>query len=585
MAESSGILDIPATPAVIEWVDIDGQTRYLQEGLQLQPHAQISFDLYLDTSSNTSFLKLRIPFITKAYNKKSTSLYLFIPPERVTTLVAECSEVPNAVREQLGTDVTRLRFELNKPADLVMPHFHFSPRKRKFYQDTFYASATLAQRTAITLYVARPLTVEHLRPLCDAISLRELSSSESHADPIAVGGWICTEVNDLVQKYRPKPLYPAQVGPSRTRQQDDTSGAVSVIPPYTEESSSSPIAGTSFDGKPKKRPRYDSDADTEGEHAVFRRQVAEMFGELGKRMDAMNEEVQETKQDLLETKQDLLETKQELQATRLELQAAKRESKRETNRKLHATLKELLRLQADNRETNRETNRKLRATLEGLLETRETADAMREVDREALQATKQELGKELSELKAKMNQETLQLYRLSGQTAEMLIKRQDAREKLFYDAVGLLKGAMRLLSQMLGRNDEVVGGGDHHTTGSATAHRPGVSVDATAAGGGAPRATEPVPPPPTRSPFTTTATTTAPADSSTDSDPASPIVPHSTFDDLLPPPRTLPFPTITTTTTATTTNNLVDSGTDSDPASPGPASASVATSKPPLSAE
>ncbi|KAK7746678.1 hypothetical protein SLS53_001864 [Cytospora paraplurivora] len=208
-----------------------------------------------------------------------------------------------------------------------------------------------------------------------------------------------------------------------------------------------------------------------------------MFGALGKRMDAMNKEVQETKQELLETQQ-------ELHATRLELQAAKRETKRETNRKLHATLKELLRLQADNRETNRETNRKLRTILERLLETRETTDAMREVDREALQANKEELGKELSELKAKMDQEALQLYKLSGQTAEMLIKRQDAREELFNDAVELLKGIIRLLSQMLGRQVEVAGGGDHHTTGSASAARPGVSVDATAADGVAPRATE-----------------------------------------------------------------------------------------------
>lgn len=201
MSDSSSIIDIPATPSVVEWEDIDGQTRYLHDG-PVQPYNQISFDLYLNTSCNTSFFKLRIPF-TKTYSKKSMSMYLFIPPERVTTLDVECSDVPSAVREQLGAGVIRLRFNLNKPADLVTPQFHFSPRN-KFHEDTVYASATLAQRTAITLYVARPLTQEQLRPLCDAISLRGLSSSKSHADPNALGGWICTEVDDLVQKYRPK---------------------------------------------------------------------------------------------------------------------------------------------------------------------------------------------------------------------------------------------------------------------------------------------------------------------------------------------------------------------------------------------
>lgn len=146
-------------------------------------------------------------------------------------------------------------------------------------------------------------------------------------------------------------------------------------------------------------------------------------------------------------------------------------------------------------------------------------------DQAALQAIKQEFGKELSELKAKMDQENLQLYRLSGHTADILTKRQDARDDLFYDAVEMLKGIMQLLSQMLGRQDEMAGGGHHHTTGSASAGRPGVLVDATAADGVAPRATESVPPPCTLSPFTTTAITTAPADSSTDSGPASPVVP------------------------------------------------------------
>ncbi|KUI58714.1 hypothetical protein VP1G_11101 [Cytospora mali] len=175
MTDLSYVLDVPATPAVVEWIDTDGQTRYLQDSPQ--PHNQISFDLYLDTLSNTSFFKLR--------------------------------------------------------------------------------------------------------------------------------GSVCTEIDKLIQEYRPKPLYSAQAGPSGTRQQDDTSRAVSVVPPYAEQSSP-PTTGPSSGGNPKKRPRYSSDADTAGtdynverEHAVLRRQVAEMFSGLGKRMDAMNEGMQGTKQELL----------------------------------------------------------------------------------------------------------------------------------------------------------------------------------------------------------------------------------------------------------------------------------------------
>ncbi|KUI70760.1 hypothetical protein VM1G_06168 [Cytospora mali] len=401
----------------------------------------------------------------------------------------------------------------------------------------------------------------------------ELSSSESHADPSALGGSICTEIDTLIQKYRPKPLYPAQAGPSGTRQQDDTSRAVSVVPPYAEQPSSLPTTGPSSGGNPKKRPRYSSDADTEGtddnvgrEHAVLRRQVAEMFSGLGKRMDAMNEEMQETKQELLETKQ-------ALQATRVGLQAATQE----------------------------------------------------------LQATKQAFGQELSELKAKMDQEALRLYRFSGQNAELFMNKQTTVEEFLCESVELLKGVMELVSQMMGKE-----GGDQArtprgipataATGSASARRPRIYANAPAAGGvghragdSAPptrarpfttttatttattdtassrrphvspvdRATDSVLPPHTHPPFTTTAATTAPAESSTDSDPASitanpadsstdsypasPIVPPS--DNLVPPPRTLPFPRAHSFP-ATTTNNPADSSTDSDPTSP------VATSVP-----
>lgn len=202
MTDSSHVLDVPVTPAVVEWVDIDGLTRYFRDNPRCQPLDQISFNVYFDTSSNTSFFKLCIPF-NRSSPQNNTSIYLFVPPERVTTLVAECSDIPVAVRQQLGTDIIRLRFDLNQPADLVIPRFHLSP-KNKFYKDTLYISATLAQQTTITVYVARSLTEEQLRPLCDAISLCRLSSSERHANLGDLGGWVCTEVDELLKEYGPK---------------------------------------------------------------------------------------------------------------------------------------------------------------------------------------------------------------------------------------------------------------------------------------------------------------------------------------------------------------------------------------------
>ena len=69
MSDSSSVVNVPAAPAVlnipgtltvIEWADSGGVTRYLQD--KPDSHYQISFHLYFDTSSNTAFFKLCIPY-------------------------------------------------------------------------------------------------------------------------------------------------------------------------------------------------------------------------------------------------------------------------------------------------------------------------------------------------------------------------------------------------------------------------------------------------------------------------------------------------------------------------------------------
>ncbi|KUI64446.1 hypothetical protein VM1G_11246 [Cytospora mali] len=416
---------------------------------------------------------------------------------------------------------------------------------------------------------------------------------------------------------------------SGMRQQEGTSGTGSVVPhPYPVQMSSSPIAGSSFSDNLRKRPRYDPDVrgmcadgmdvDVEGQHAgILRQLVAEMYGGLGKRLDAMNQEMQEMKQELFKTKQ-------ELQATRLALQTAKQE----TNRKLRANLKELLAtrelataMREVQRETRQATKNELRETKKTLQATTQAANRMLRVNEQKLQTTKHELrankqaiGQELLEIKAKMDQETLRLYRFSGHHMDLFMNRQITVEELLYEAVKLLNGVMQQVSQMMGKDDanpepqalaasmigilgrtkgmvarrtaEEEAGGDQAqmsrplrtatpavdlvappeaattsgTTGSASSWRPRVSSNTPAVSGAAPLAADIIPPPDIR-PFAATATT----------DSKSARYPHVSFAastaNSVPPPRNLPFPKSTRTTTA-----LADSSTDSGPASPVPAS-------------
>ncbi|KUI72116.1 hypothetical protein VM1G_07456 [Cytospora mali] len=470
MTDSSHVLNISATPAVVEWADIDGRTRYLPENLELQTSDQVSFDLYFDTSSNTSFFKLHIPLITKSL-KRNTPLYLFIPPERVATLLIERSDIPNDITKQIAS-------------------------------------------------------------------------------------------------------YLAEDGPSGVRQQDGTSKADSIVPPYLL-----PTAGSSFVDNPRKRPRYGSDAgledtgvntgaDNKGAHAIaLGRLGAEIYGSLVKRLDIMNEEMQATKQELLKTKQ-------ELQATRLELQA----TNQATNKKLKATIKELLATRELSqamrevlRETKQSTKQKLRETKAELRETTQTANRiLRESNRELqaatqeMQATKQEL-QELFEIRARLGQEDIspKTEALAASVSSRMTEitagttRGTARTVAEGEA-GSDRARMPQPPRTAASNNDLVRPPRRRplATISTISRFPHVSnnLDDSSTDSGP---ASPVVPPPRPLPFSTT---TNPAGSSTDSSPASPSP------KFVPPPRVLPF---------STTVNLADSRTDSGPASP------VADSVPP----
>lgn len=127
MAEPSSRLEVSGAPVVVEWVDNDGREQYLHDtrkdsSASVETRGGVSCDMVFDASLKSFSFKLRASFVTTLRPKEVTPIYLFIPPERVITLSAVSSDdMPKAASEQLSTDVIRLQFTLNRPADLVVP--------------------------------------------------------------------------------------------------------------------------------------------------------------------------------------------------------------------------------------------------------------------------------------------------------------------------------------------------------------------------------------------------------------------------------------------------------------------------------
>lgn len=184
MADSSSDLNFSGALAVVEWVDIDGQKQILpgsRTGVFATPRVrgELTCDLAFNSSSNSAFCKLNIPFVSALHPKDLVSLSLLIPPERVTTLDTERpgDALPEDVSRQLGKEVVRLRFNMKSPADLVVPQDSLTP-KNSAYAISLRAMSLLAQTTTVTLYLA-DLSDEQLQPLRDAVSLGIVRSIEN----------------------------------------------------------------------------------------------------------------------------------------------------------------------------------------------------------------------------------------------------------------------------------------------------------------------------------------------------------------------------------------------------------------------
>ncbi|KUI73535.1 hypothetical protein VM1G_09107 [Cytospora mali] len=350
MADPSHVLTI-STPAVIEWMDSEGQIKYqcVQEGrpsatTHLGPRDAITLDIHFDYMANAGFFKLRVPFSTTV-SKTGESIFLFIPPERITALsLKQPDSMPKEVRDMLKSSLIRLQFCMDRPAHLVVPHGDLLP-KGKFSRDNLCALSSVVEETTVTLYIPQRL-YEKFQALSDALSRGGVQSIQEDADMTCLfrgkGGRVLTDVKSLLSSLAPAnvpdTLNSGEAGPSGIKKQDTASRADDApLPPYPElppfptgSSSSDALIGNAS----KKRRRSSSDFGREELPPMLRHIVNAMCGSLGQEIQALREELHAAKQQqavkneemqnkLDATRQELDTTRQELDATRRELDATK----------------------------------------------------------------------------------------------------------------------------------------------------------------------------------------------------------------------------------------------------------------------
>lgn len=206
-------------PAVVQWVS-DGKTQCLG----LQHPEKVHFHLNFDATSKTAFFKLRIPVVLESSPESSTPLFIFIYPERIKSLTQIEDDtsgelLKHIVKNKQGTGtILHLRFELSKPADLVLPK---TLAGKTIEKNALHGIATsgipsllmiLARTTVFDICVhlisVKDSLAKGVAPvLCQAASSHILTSNGPSADLVSLYGGKGGQVFDLADVESPAPVY------------------------------------------------------------------------------------------------------------------------------------------------------------------------------------------------------------------------------------------------------------------------------------------------------------------------------------------------------------------------------------------
>ncbi|ROW15880.1 hypothetical protein VPNG_02554 [Cytospora leucostoma] len=165
---ASDTIDVSAQSAIVTWAS-DNKPCCRLEAVKLY--------IFHDPSTNTAFFKLRAPVTYQtiaANSKRTTAAWLFIAPERIATLQLQGEhEIDETTKKQLGPNAVCLRFDLHRPAVLVLPPDIDQDGEAHASAEALDALRSLTQATSFAVLAslpARAVSQARLLSLCTAAS-------------------------------------------------------------------------------------------------------------------------------------------------------------------------------------------------------------------------------------------------------------------------------------------------------------------------------------------------------------------------------------------------------------------------------
>lgn len=156
--------------AVIDWETSDAERHCLVHPDPKTRH--IIFEAFLenDMSQRLSFFRLRIPIRHKQL--QDITLYIHIPPNHISSLDWDLQyDAADDVRTRLNTNITRLRFNLHRPAQLIVPAQETLQAKRPLTADIIKALKSLAVALNFSVYLEHTtISKTRLQSLTEVIS-------------------------------------------------------------------------------------------------------------------------------------------------------------------------------------------------------------------------------------------------------------------------------------------------------------------------------------------------------------------------------------------------------------------------------
>ncbi|UPL03082.1 hypothetical protein LCI18_014016 [Fusarium solani-melongenae] len=156
------------------------------------PSRQVALHISFDQVLEAAFLKLCVPVPLQGVSNARHPLFLHLDPTRIASLTYGCpNEQPTPVNEQLGAEVSCLRFSLHQAPNMIVPQASLAPRNRDG-RKKLGALKALAQQTRFDVYFAKGVledaaanslcalvTSPTARPICKLADLIGLYAGKS----------------------------------------------------------------------------------------------------------------------------------------------------------------------------------------------------------------------------------------------------------------------------------------------------------------------------------------------------------------------------------------------------------------------